>query len=223
MSATTQTQDIEPLVRDEGNDYGSYQKAKPSEDEADKRHSVDDIMGEDEQMKVVAAKILSSSGYYAMCLLMIAISTFLIIWLAVGDTESHWWFVMLEVIVTVVIVLEVIVQMVADGKDFWLNGWNVLDFIVCLLCVGSFLIYVFVRDRRQAGDDTAALIVLAIRYLAQGLRVFALMSRASHIRQREEAQQTLKVDFDAVNTAEAEDEAVLEHSMTAQFDDGNGQ
>jgi len=226
MSTVAETQESsEPLVgpSDDGDTgYGSYSAQDTTGQPAKnpRQSTVDDVMDEDEQMKVMAAKILSSSGYYALCLIMIAVSTFLIIWMAVGDTDSHWWFVLLEVLVTLVIVIEVIVQMVADQREFWHNGWNVLDFIVMLLCVGSFVIYVFVRDRRQAGDDSAALIVLVIRYIAQGLRVVALMSRANQIRARAEAQD-MKVDFDAVNTAEEAEDGLLESglSKTAQFEE----
>lgn len=84
--------------------------------------------------------------------------------MAAGNTESVWWFVLLEVIVTGVIVGEVAFRMISEGsvsyrgclspptQAYWQSGWNVFDFIVMLLCIAAFLVYL-VED--GTGDDSS--------------------------------------------------------------------
>jgi len=182
--STTKTDYL--LVKQGDEYYGGTESNEPEGSRGSEgTQTVDDVMTVDEQMKVFAVRILSSTGYYVLCFAMIAVSTFLIVWLAAGDTESHWWFVLLEVIVTVTIVLEVALQICADGKAYWESVWNIFDFIVMLLCIASFMVYLFEQNQGQKGDDTAALTVLTIRYVAQGLRVIALVRRAKQSQDRE--------------------------------------
>merc|ERR1712023_461274 len=97
-----------------------------------------DIVDESEQSSILANRCLYECGWglTGLYLCMIAVSTFLIIWMLLGNHESTWWFVLLEVLVTAVIVIEVLTNIIAQRQDFWKDGWNVLDFIVMLLCVG---------------------------------------------------------------------------------------
>jgi len=119
---------------------------------------------------------------------MILVSTFLIIWMLLGNEHGQWWFVLLEVLVTAVIVVEVVAQMIAYNQDFWDDGWNVLDFIVMILCVGSFVVYAFDVDSGKNGNDVPALVVLGIRYVAQGMRLMSLVRRAQKTQERLKAQ-----------------------------------
>ena len=65
-----------------------------------------------------------------------------------------------------------------------------------LLCVGSFFVYAFQTDgdSGQKGDDIAALVVLGIRYVAQGLRLVSLISRTQKQRERLDTQRDLELD-----------------------------
>ena len=80
-----------------------------------------------------------SQAYYFLCIVMLLVSTFLITWVSIrsfclvylqhcrlsfvqmllGHHSGEWWVITLEVLVTLVIVLEVAAKMCAFGKNFW--------------------------------------------------------------------------------------------------------
>merc|ERR1711865_661775 len=139
-----------------------------------------------EAASIFATRILASKTYYMACIVMILVNTFLVIWMAAGNTESVWWFVLLEVLVTAVIVGEVAFRMISEGSGYWRSGWNVFDFIVMLLCVAAFMVYLVddASGTDDAADETATSVVLVGRYVAQSLRLFVLLRFTKHLREQ---------------------------------------
>jgi len=157
---------------------------------------------EDEWAQIVAVRILSSTGYYVLCILMVFLSTFLIIWMASGQNDTTWWFVLLEVIVTVTIVAEVAVQMASQRacstKEYWSSWWNIVDVAVMFLCIASFLVYIMVdspSSRAEKKDDVVTFAALIIRYIAQGLRLLSLVIGARKMHAIQRVQEDFVVDF----------------------------
>ena len=61
--------------------------------------------------------------------------------------------VSLEVLVTLVIVFEVIVKICAFKREFWSDYWNILDFIVAVLCAGGLVVYAY-KNKDEAPLNT---------------------------------------------------------------------
>merc|ERR1711924_225453 len=110
--------------------------------------------------------------------------------------------------------------MIADGEDYWHNGWNILDFVVMLLCVASFFVYAL-EQGGQRGDGIANLVVLIIRYAAQALRLLSLVSRAHKTSQRQDAQsQPIIFESNSVIIHDIESSPTSQsHSRSGQFRD----
>jgi len=121
----------------------------------------------------------------------------------------------------VVIVLEVLAQLIALREEFWVDYWNILDFVIAMLCVVSLFWTAWNRKedgeilgKPKEGDDIMAPIVLGIRYTAQLLRMFSLIRRAKKTRDRMKSQKD--IEFDACDDGEAPGESV-EFSALNEF------
>ena len=128
----------------------------------------------------------------------------------------------LEVLVTLVIVFEVAIKMCAFGGEFWSDYWNILDFIVAVLCAGGLVVYAWknkaddevctslplpqvdntgsdlcpvqVIGHPKEDDDLGAVIILVVRYAAQLLRMVSLISRAKQTRDRLKSQKEIEFE-----------------------------
>jgi hypothetical protein len=81
----------------------------------------------------------------------------------------------LEVIINLALVVEVTLKVMSLGRSYFQTRSNVFDFVVCVLSVGSLLLFYrgFARQFEKVGDLLVTMLLIT-RYLLQLLRLIAL-------------------------------------------------
>jgi len=147
----------------------------------------------------LADRVLFSTWYYVLYVLVILTNCVLIIWLMVTLAQhrysptAHWMFIFLDVLVNIAFVSEVSLQIVSQKKDFFKHGSNIFDIVVMLLSLVTLLMYISRTDEAEEVEDLVALLLMGLRYGLQFLRLISIIKKHKHklISQKE-------VDFNAL-------------------------
>lgn len=117
-------------------------------------------------------------------LLVLSVASFAIF--LANESRKEPWFVALEASLNVALLVEVSLRLYAFGVRDWMN---ILDIIICVSCMGAFILYVL-----RTEDGVVFTVLLAARYSVQFVRVLLFYRKRVEFNR---AQDTI-VDFSSV-------------------------
>ncbi|RIA89428.1 hypothetical protein C1645_197717 [Glomus cerebriforme] len=97
-------------------------------------------------------------------------------------------FLILEVIINTVMIVEVITRFLALGKLFWKSIFNVIDIILVVLCITT-LLFIINGGCSHKGEEVFDLILLVLRNVIQGARLIIIL------RKNEKNRKARTIDF----------------------------
>jgi len=130
-----------------------------------------------------ADRVLFSTWYYTLYILVIMVNLTLIIWLLIMlardnySVTAHWIFISLDVLVNVAFMSEVSLQVISQKKEYFKHLSNLFDFVVMLLSLATLVMYVEKTDPSEEVEDLVALILIVVRYVLQFLRLISIIKK----------------------------------------------
>lgn len=164
---------------------------------AEKRRGLLRVRGT-EWVYLIANRVYFSTAYSVLYVVMILLNLIMLVWLVINSTgETSSAFVIFEGLVTLVLGIEVAARMLTQGCKYWKRWSNWFEFTVLLLCIGTTITahttnYVSMSEEV---DELLSAILMAARYVLQGLRLLALLQH----RKRLAALNPSGVDFASTN------------------------
>jgi hypothetical protein len=152
-----------------------------------------------DRWELVATRILFKPWYTVVCAVVFLLQISLFIWGMVHHEflsnlrEIDEWYIALDCIITVIMVAEVLVRMMATRKTFFNSKLNMLDFGVMMICTLALVLYFVDPETAVLGS-----LVLALRFLFQMIRMGILIKRARD-RKRMMASSEAYVDFGMIS------------------------
>jgi len=150
--------------------------------------------------ELVANRILFKPWYTVACALVFVLQISLFIWGMVHHefftnlSEIDEWYIALDCVITVLMVAEVLVRMMATKKTFFNSRLNMLDFGIMMSCTIALVLYFIDPETAVLGS-----LVLAFRFGFQMIRMGLLLKRARD-RKRMMASSEAYVDFGIMGT-----------------------
>ncbi|KAK9728773.1 hypothetical protein K7432_000804 [Basidiobolus ranarum] len=137
-----------------------------------------------EQIRNMANQIVYSRFYTFLYIIMAILSLISVI-LSIKYECPGSFFIILEIIINVTMIIEVGIRMLSMGRAFWRWWLNIFDIIIVLLCIMT-LIFLSHGCSRYAGrEELAGTIFLVIRNSIQFFRLFsALRKNKRHLSAR---------------------------------------
>ena len=174
-----------------------------------------------ERARIYANRVHYSRVYAALYAAALILSGLLLVWVLLEKdyplrhAVKFWIFVLADGAVTLFMVLEVMTRALAAGgcRHFLLEGWNVFDIFVTLLCIST--IFLHVVGPTKPLDVEVEVIVLCVRYGAQALRLLVLVRNFGRM-QRAQGRE-LEIHMDAGSTVGDGSE----HDMTCEGRSGD--
>jgi len=174
-----------------------------------------------ERARIYANRVHYSRVYAALYASALILSGLLLVWVLLEKdyplrhAVKFWIFVLADGAVTLFMVLEVMTRALAAGgcRHFLLEGWNVFDIFVTLLCIST--IFLHVVGPTKPLDVEVEVIVLCVRYGAQALRLLVLVRNFGRM-QRAQGRE-LEIHMDASSTVGDGSE----HEMTCEGHSGD--
>jgi hypothetical protein len=108
------------------------------------------------------------------------LQTFLLIWgllhhgFSPDSKREDAWYIILDFFVTILLVLEVGIQIMARRRTFFNSWWNILDVVVCVACFLTLLFYIV--DPWKTEEMISFLLLMA-RYFFQFVRLVLVLLR----------------------------------------------
>ena len=174
-----------------------------------------------ERARIYANRVHYSRVYAALYAAALILSGLLLVWVVLEKdyplryAVKFWIFVLADGAVTFFMVLEVMTRALAAGgcRHFLLEGWNVFDIFVTLLCIST--IFLHVVGPTKPLDVEVEVIVLCVRYGAQALRLLVLVRNFGRM-QRAQGRE-LEIHMDASSTVGDG----IEHDITSEVHSGD--
>eukprot|EP00389_Voromonas_pontica_P012790 GDKH01019689.1.p1 GENE.GDKH01019689.1~~GDKH01019689.1.p1 ORF type:complete len:189 (+),score=20.27 GDKH01019689.1:160-726(+) len=159
----------------------------------DVAHADEAMMDEYRKGFMVAVKL--SRGYLYLCvcnaLLAFGLLGYMVYWTAKHDylgAPQQPWFIGCEALLTSFLAAETIFTVVAEGRHFWENWWNIFDVFVAVMSLASFFIVVMTNlGTLEDIDASLSLALLFIRYGTQVVRIVRLLRESLIARDRQDA------------------------------------
>ncbi|KXS10172.1 hypothetical protein M427DRAFT_189328 [Gonapodya prolifera JEL478] len=132
-----------------------------------------------EWYKNIANRIMYSRFYALLYLGMAGLSLTAII-LSFLHPCPTWYFIAIDVLLNVIIVVEVVLRYTALGKLFWKSWWNVFDLAVSLLCVATLVllcIHFRTCDATTFRENVADLALIIVRNGVQLVRMLFMLRK----------------------------------------------
>ncbi|TPX40104.1 hypothetical protein SeMB42_g06146 [Synchytrium endobioticum] len=150
-----------------------------------------------EVLNGAANRILHSSFYRGLYLVMVVLSLVSVSMSLVDPCPSGWFYV-LEAVVNLTMIVEVSIRFIALGKHYWKSVWNILDLVMVALCAMT-LVYLLFGECSMARATEAVLdtILLVVRNGIQFSRL-VLMIRKNR---RHLSSRPGNIDFESVQSA----------------------
>jgi len=151
---------------------------------------------------VWANVFLFSRFYFALFTIMLIGNIFIIVW-TVKDIKNYpneWWFILLEIIITAIIIAEVTIRLMAFGtRKYFRSIANAFDFIVACLCaISLFLLLVLGPSFVEDLDTLISTSFLILRNVLQFLRLlFIIRHQRENLKQMQS-----KIDFSGLENPE---------------------
>lgn len=153
-----------------------------------------------ERSKIYANRVQFSRAYAYSYSVVLALSIFLLVWVIIendyplGHVVKFWVFVILDSIVTLFVVLEIAVSLLAQGRQNFCMQWsNHADMAVALLCVVALLLHVLGPAAELDLDiEELESVVLVVRYVAMLARLVLIVRKF----RRQARKKTLEVHLD---------------------------
>jgi len=122
------------------------------------------------EIQIVARRIQFAQGFTVLYVTTFVLQSSLLIWgiilhVQYGQNHENAAYIVLDVFVTLALVVEVFVRMLATHK-YWSSCWNWVDVIVCVISLSFLGLYAVGSDILLFG-----LIASVVRYLMQLIRV----------------------------------------------------
>ncbi|CEM36143.1 unnamed protein product [Vitrella brassicaformis CCMP3155] len=146
--------------------------------------------------KKLVVQMRLSQTYLVFCLAMATLGLFLLAYCLYkgGVPAMHWWFFIGELVLTIFLTAETVIDMYLLRRDFWLYSWNIFQLVVTVLCV-AFVVFDILQWMAlfEQLEGYLSLILLIIRYVFQVARTVELFrkSAASHASQQAVAEETV--------------------------------
>uniref|UniRef100_A0A0K3CEJ1 FGENESH: predicted gene_5.371 protein n=1 Tax=Rhodotorula toruloides TaxID=5286 RepID=A0A0K3CEJ1_RHOTO len=117
-----------------------------------------------------------SQFYIGLYLLMALLSLTTVVLSATSDCPTLAFYI-LEIIVNTSMIAEVVIRLIAFGKQFWQSYWNALDLVITCFCAIT-LVVIFFSGCSAKGEEVFDTFLLVVRNLFQFGRL-ALVLRKS--------------------------------------------
>mmetsp|Transcript_7187 Transcript_7187/g.10942 ORF Transcript_7187/g.10942 Transcript_7187/m.10942 type:complete len:201 (+) Transcript_7187:929-1531(+) len=162
---------------------GSFSAEEYDEDDALNGMALDlelDAIEEDvplyQRARIVVTRIKTTACCFGTYVLLSLICGIIFAAAAFGPPEFRTSpiFIVAEAVINFLLVLEVASDILTQGRDYFQNLSNLVDFVVTLACAAFFFTFLEENDEERAnGDDTLPLnaILLGIRYFFQLFRI----------------------------------------------------
>jgi len=156
-------------------------------------------------LRIIADRCFVMRYYAVLLVLLCLLNFFLFLWgvisTSLGDSSisSATWYVALDISANILLSVEVIIRIVATHKTYWSHFWNIVDFIVMLLCLAILFLYISNNNSPIAHSS-----ILAFRYIAQISRVYVAMRSLREQTVTVAAASTLQIDFTGLDKTERE-------------------
>jgi len=134
----------------------------------------------------LADRVLFSTWYYVLYVMVLLTNCLLIIWLLVMIAQdkyshtAHWAFIFLDVLVNIAFVSEVSLQIVSQKTDYFKHASNIFDTVVMLLSLVTLLMYISKTNEAEEVEDLVALLLMGFRYGLQFLRLISIIKKHKH-------------------------------------------
>ena len=117
----------------------------------------------DECVLTMARRFVYSQANTVAWFALIIGNLFCLVWTVVnhlGKKGGHdeGWFILLEIILNVAMILEIVMRITALGKEFWVEWQNLADVIVMALCALATSYYLMLHDTVRGEEAEEALI-----------------------------------------------------------------
>jgi hypothetical protein len=122
---------------------------------------------------------LYSRTWFAVLVLLMLLSVASFCLFVANVARKENWFIALEALLNVAMLAEVGARLFVFGQQFWSEWSNVADVCFCVLCLGSFVIYVM-----RTEDGVVFAVLLAIRYSLQCVRLWLFYRKRVDFLQR---------------------------------------
>jgi hypothetical protein len=130
-------------------------------------------------------KFKSSLFYYVFHIVVIFLCIILLLWTIIrGGHPRDLLFVLLEGIVTFLFVADVAIEIIVT-TGFWSSWVHLLDGILCLGCVLSFVFYILSRHLSLSEEIESIVgpILISFRFLVQIMRIISFLVHQKRLRE----------------------------------------
>ncbi|GJN89635.1 hypothetical protein Rhopal_002622-T1 [Rhodotorula paludigena] len=143
--------------------------------------SYDDVaaphfMTRTEAIRGAANRVLFSQFYILLYLSMAILSLVTVFLSATSDCPTLTFYV-LEIIVNTTMIAEVVIRLVAFGKQFWQSYWNALDLAITVFCAIT-LVVIFFSGCSAKGEEVFDTFLLVVRNLFQFGRLAIVLRKS---------------------------------------------
>lgn len=178
----------------------------------------------------------TSSATIVFYTTMILLNTLVVLWTAVQGHPNSPTFIVVEIFIALVLILEVSIRLAALGPyRFFRSAINIFDFFVTVACIAAVFTFSISHSKGEEVDDIATFMLVGIRYCVPAFKV-AGWFKEKYRKKGRTASLSDSINFERLAEEEdlAEDEddqtyvdAVLELQKlrlrdTTSNDDGNG-
>lgn len=130
---------------------------------ADQEHFREAAVKWDECILTMARRFVYSQANTVAWFALIVGNLFCLVWTVVnhlGKKRGHdeGWFILLEIVLNVAMILEIMMRITALGKEFWEEWQNLADVIVMGLCALATSYYLMLHDTVRGQEAEEALI-----------------------------------------------------------------
>ncbi|KAI9297593.1 hypothetical protein K502DRAFT_346924 [Neoconidiobolus thromboides FSU 785] len=143
-----------------------------------------------------ANRLLYSRFYTILYISMFLLSLVTMILSIVEDTCPSTWFIVLEVLINIVMIIEVSIRIIAEGYSYWESKSNIIDLVLVLLCVITLIILASGCSQGARSEEIIETVIIAIRSIVQFIRLlFALRKNKRNLSARENT-----IDFTSLSS-----------------------
>ncbi|GAA96119.1 uncharacterized protein L969DRAFT_83987 [Mixia osmundae IAM 14324] len=133
-------------------------------------------MTRQEFVRGVANRFVFSQLYIYLYLSMAVLSLTTVVLSLVSDCPGLAFYI-LEIVVNTAMILEVVIRLVAFGKQFWKSHFNTLDLVITIFCTVT-VVVVFLSGCSAKGEEIFDTLLLVARNTIQFGRLAIVMRRS---------------------------------------------
>jgi hypothetical protein len=114
---------------------------------------------------------------------------------------NEWWFISLEGVITLLMIIEIIIRIFVLGIDYFRNCFNIIDFIIVFFCFLSFLLFLLSIHRSfgKELEEILETVLIIFRSLIQTIRIIFFIYQTKKNNEFRNLNNNFEIELDNIN------------------------